>query len=78
MTRPFHIWAKRCSSSRKVKQRTFIRTKNNLAAWLNFFLTAVIETTKKVLKLNMDLKILEFGKLSTNAKMLVDFYIKNL
>lgn len=50
MARTFHIWAKRCSSSRKVKQRTFIRTQNNLAAWLNFFLTAVIETTKKGVK----------------------------
>ena len=50
MARPFRILAKRWSSPRKVKQRTFVRTQNNLAAWLNFFLTAVIETAKKGVK----------------------------
>lgn len=61
---------------------TFIRTQNNLNGWLNFFLTAVIETAKSgvdtfkqilSLKQEIDIQILEFGKRSQNAKSLVDF-----
>lgn len=61
---------------------TFVRSQNNLVAWLKFFLTAVIETAKSgiqtfkqilELKHEMDIKILEFGKRSRNAKSLLDF-----
>lgn len=61
---------------------TFVRTQNNLAAWLKFFLTAVIETAKNgvetfkqilVLKQELDLVIVSFGKKSQNAKALIDF-----
>lgn len=61
---------------------TFVRTQNNLAAWLKFFLTAVIETAKNgvetfkqilVLKQELDLIIVSFGKKSQNAKALIDF-----
>lgn len=61
---------------------TFVRTQNNLAAWLKFFLTAVIETSKNgvetfkqilVLKQELDLVIVSFGKKSQNAKALIDF-----
>ncbi len=61
---------------------TFVRTQNNLARWLKFFLTAVIETAKSgvetfkkilVLKHDMDAIVLEFGKRSPNAKMLLDY-----
>jgi Fic family protein len=61
---------------------TFVRTQNNLAAWLKFFLTAVIETAKNgvetfkqilALKQELDLVIVSFGKKSQNAKALIDF-----
>lgn len=61
---------------------TFVRTQNNLAAWLKFFLTAVIETAKNgvqtfrqilLLKQELDLVIVSFGKKSQNAKALIDF-----
>lgn len=61
---------------------TFVRTQNNLAAWLKFFLTAVIETAKNgvetfkqilALKQELDLIIVSFGKKSQNAKALIDF-----
>lgn len=60
---------------------TFVRTQNNMAGWLKFFLTAVIETAKNgvqtfkqilALKQEMDVKIVEFGKRSQNAKILLD------
>ncbi len=61
---------------------TFVRAQNNLAGWLKFFLTAVIETAKNgvetfkkvlALKHDMDAIVLEFGKRSSNAKMLLDY-----
>jgi Fic family protein len=61
---------------------TFVRTQNNMINWLKFFLTAVIKTAqngvhtfKQILKLKdeIDLTILEFGKRSHNAKMLINF-----
>ncbi|RTL13431.1 MAG: Fic family protein [Neisseriaceae bacterium] len=61
---------------------TFVRTQNNLAGWLKFFLTAVIETAKSgvdtfkqilTLKQEIDSVIFSFGKKSQNAKALVDF-----
>mgnify|MGYP000001562869 FL=1 len=61
---------------------TFVRTQNNLAGWLKFFLTAVIETAKSgvdtfkqilTLKQEIDSIIFSFGKKSQNAKALVDF-----
>lgn len=61
---------------------TLVRSQNNLAGWLKFFLTAIIETAKSgvqtfkrilALKDEIDLSIVEFGKKSHTAKMLVDF-----
>ena len=61
---------------------TFVRKQNDLAQWLKYFLVAVIETAKNgvqtfqnILKLkhDVDLIIVEFGKRTQNAKMLVDF-----
>jgi Fic family protein len=64
---------------------TLVRTQNNLAGWLKFFLTAVIETAKNgvetfkkflALKHDMDAMVLEFGKRSPNAKALLDYLYK--
>lgn len=61
---------------------TSVRTQNDLAIWIKFFLTAVIETAKNrvitfekilCLKHKMDMVIVEFGKKSKNAKKLIDF-----
>lgn len=71
-----------CNKSLYYESLTFVRTQNNLAGWLKFFLTAVIETAnngvetfKKVLALkhDMDAIVLEFGKRSANAKALLDY-----
>lgn len=61
---------------------TFVRTQNNMAGWIKFFLTAVIETARNgvqtfqlVLSLRNDLenKMFEFGKRSQNAKLLLTY-----
>ena len=60
---------------------TIVRTQNSLAHWIKFFLTAVIETARNgvqtfhnVLQLTIDMnaKMVKFGKKSHNAKMLID------
>ena len=60
---------------------TLVRSQNSLAHWIKFFLTAVIETARNgvqtfhnVLQLTIDMnaKMVKFGKKSHNAKMLID------
>ena len=69
------------NKSQYYESLTFVRTQNNLVAWLKFFLTGVIETAKNgvqtfrdILKLKeeIDLIVVSFGKKSQKAKMLVD------
>ncbi len=64
---------------------TFVREKNDLKGWIEFFLEAIIETSKssitsfkKVLELKnrMEQEILTFGKKAQNAKKLIDTLYK--
>ena len=64
---------------------TFVREKNDLKGWIEFFLEAIIETSKSSidsfkqilnLKNKMETKILTFGKKAQNAKSLIDFLYK--
>ncbi len=62
-----------------------VRTSNNLAHWIKFFLTAVIETSKKgsytfqeILKLRSETEtnLNSLGKKTANARILLDFLYK--
>jgi Fic family protein len=64
---------------------TFVREKNDLKGWIEFFLEAIIETSKSSidsfkqilnLKNKMETKIPTFGKKAQNAKSLIDFLYK--
>jgi len=64
---------------------TFVREKNDLKGWIEFFLETIIETSKSSidsfkqilnLKNKMETKILTFGKKAQNAKSLIDFLYK--
>jgi len=64
-----------------------VRTKNNLAQWVKFFLVGIIETSgrgidtfKKILKLKEEIddkKLPRLGKKLTTAKLLIKYLYKN-
>ncbi len=60
---------------------TFVREKNDLKGWIEFFLEAIIETSKSSiesfkqvleLKNKMEQEVLTFGKKAQNAKKMID------
>lgn len=64
---------------------TLVREKNELGAWIKFFLQAVIETSEKSidafeqilqLKEDIELKIASFGKRALNARKMLRFLYK--